>query len=51
MSNIHLNDPYKDFCNWHHVSRDCPSTPFCVQLVTENEEKQFSVTNGPLACP
>ena len=26
MLNIHMNDPYKDFCNWHHVSRDCPST-------------------------
>ena len=25
MSNIHMNDPYKDFCNWHHVSRDCPT--------------------------
>ena len=25
--------------------------PFCVQLVTENELAQFSVTNAPLATP
>ena len=51
MSNIHMNDPYKDFCTWHHVSRDCPSTPYCVPLVTESELGQFSVTNRHLAHP
>ena len=51
MSNIHMNDPYKDFCTWHHVSRDCPSTPYCVPLVTENELRLFSVTNRHLAHP
>ena len=49
MSNIYMNDPYIDFCNWHHVSRDCPSTSYCVPLVTESELGKFSVTNGPLA--
>ena len=33
------------------MSRDCPSTPYCVPLVTESELGQFSVTNRHLAHP
>ena len=45
-SKLSKNDSLQDFCFWHHVSRNCPSTPFCVPLVTESELWQFSVTNN-----